>query len=129
MINEHCTDDLARLEAAMSDEEREEVAAASAALDLARLVYAARKRRGLTQTEAAEQTGMKQQMISMLEGGTAQPTVKTVERYLRKLGFAIQFSLIDVIEDDEVDRVTLNEEGHQDSSRNNSGVALAENMV
>ena len=110
MINEHDTDDLARLEATLSEEEREEVAAASVALDLARLVYAARERRGLTQTEAAEQTGMKQQMISRLEGGTAQPTVKTVERYLRRLGFALDVSLIDEDCDEPIDRLVLNEE-------------------
>ena len=111
MTDKHHTDDLARLEAAMTEEELEEIAAASVALDLARLVYTARERRGLTQTEAANRTGMKQQMISRLEGGTAQPTVKTVERYLRRLGYALEVTLIDEKCDEPIDRLILNEEG------------------
>jgi transcriptional regulator with XRE-family HTH domain len=101
---------LARLEATLSEEEREEVAAASVAFDLARLVYAARERHGLTQNEAAERTGMKQQTISRLEGGTAQPTIKTVERYLRGLGFALDVFLIDEECNESIDRLILNEE-------------------
>jgi transcriptional regulator with XRE-family HTH domain len=118
MTDKHHTDDLARLKASMTEEELEEIAAASVALDLARLVYIARERRGLTQTEAAHQTGMKQQMISRLEGGTAQPTVKTVERYLRKLGYSLEVTLIDEKCDEPIDRLVLNEDVRLGISRN-----------
>jgi ribonucrease Y len=101
--------------AQLTQEERDEIAAASVALDLARLVYAAREARGLTQTEAAELTGVRQQMISRLEGGTAQPTFKTVERYLRRLGFALHLSLVDERNDETVDCLILNEEGRSTS--------------
>jgi transcriptional regulator with XRE-family HTH domain len=112
MSDNRSVDDLDVLEPTLTPEEREEVAAASVALDLARLVFAAREQRGLTQAQAAECTGVQQQMISRLEGGTAQPTFKTVERYLRRLGFAVSVSLIDLEQGQIVDHVMLNEETH-----------------
>ena len=111
MANERVIDDLDLHEATLTPEEREEVAAASVALDLAGLVYVAREHLGLTQKEAAERTGVQQQMISRLEGGTAQPTFKTVERYLRKLGFAMSVSVVDQTSAQLIDQATLNDEG------------------
>jgi transcriptional regulator with XRE-family HTH domain len=109
MASNRFPDDLDLYQEELTEEEREGIAAASVALDLARLIYAAREARGLTQKEAAELTGVRQQMISRLEGGTAQPTFKTVERYMRRLGFALRLSLIDENNDEPADALVLNE--------------------
>jgi hypothetical protein len=61
MASNRFPDNLDQYQAELTEEEREEIAAASVALDLARMVYAAREARGLTQTKAAELTGVRQQ--------------------------------------------------------------------
>ncbi len=51
--------------AAFSDEERQEYVAAEMALDLACVLYQIRQEQGLTQRQAAERAGLKQQAISL----------------------------------------------------------------
>jgi transcriptional regulator with XRE-family HTH domain len=112
MADDRFYDSIDEYQATLTEDELEEVAAASVALDLARLAYSARERRGLTQVQAAEFAGVKQQMVSRLEGGTAQPTFRTFERYLRRLGFALHVSLIDEQQRDIADGVVLNDDAH-----------------
>jgi hypothetical protein len=52
--------------AAFSDEERQEYVAAETALDLACILHHIRQEQGLTQREAPERAGLKQQAISRL---------------------------------------------------------------
>ena len=81
--------------AAFSDEERQEYAAAQTALDLASILYQIRREHGLTQRQAAERTGLKQQAISRLEKAAANMQLGTLQRYLGALGYRIEISVID----------------------------------
>lgn len=93
---------------ALSDAEREAVDSASVALDIAGLAYRARIVRGFTQTEAAHASGLKQQSISRIEGGTINITVRMLERYLRALGFSLSLSIFDENTGEVLDQTTLN---------------------
>ena len=81
--------------ATFSDEERQEYAAAETALDLASILYRIRQKRGLTQREAAERAGLKQQAISRLEQAASNMQLGTLQRYLGALGYRIEISVID----------------------------------
>lgn len=87
-------DDMAEL----TDVEREELATADAAIELAFLFHDAREGRGLTQAEAARQTGLRQQAVSRFE----QPDMKlartkldTLRKYLTALGYKVGLSIRD----------------------------------
>ena len=81
--------------AAFSDEERQEYVAAETALDLACILYHIRQEQGLTQHEAAERAGLKQQAISRLEKAASNMQLGTLQRYLGALGYSIEISVID----------------------------------
>ncbi len=81
--------------AAFSDEERQEYVAAEMALDLASILYHIRQEQGLTQREAAERTGLKQQAISRLEKAASNIQLGTLQRYLGALGYSIEITVID----------------------------------
>ena len=118
-------DDLDILLADLSSEEREEIEGASTALDVARLSYRAREHRSMTQSEAAKASGYKQQVVSRLEGGTANATFKTVERYLRRLGFALQLNLFDRDSAELIEEVRINWDAHtKDPAPPSTGVGL-----
>jgi len=95
----------------------EELAQASASLDIARIVYLARTRRGLTQTEAAMETGLKQQAISRMEGGTLNVTIGTLERFLRKIGYALEVGLVDDRSGHIVEQLVLNDDRERATCR------------
>ena len=81
--------------AAFPDEERQEYVAAETALDLACILYHIRQEQGLTQREAAERAGLKQQAISRLEKAASNMQLGTLQRYLGALGYSIEISVID----------------------------------
>jgi DNA-binding XRE family transcriptional regulator len=81
--------------ATFSLEEREEYSAAETALDLASLLYHIRHTHGLTQTSAAERSGLKQQAISRLEQAASNVQLGTLQRYLGALGYHLEISVID----------------------------------
>ncbi len=81
--------------ATFSDEERQEYVAAEMALDLACMLCHIRQEQGLTQREAAERTGLKQQAISRLEKAASNIQLGTLQRYLGALGYTIEISVID----------------------------------
>jgi ribosome-binding protein aMBF1 (putative translation factor) len=81
--------------ATLTDEERQEVAIADAALELASLLYQARQERDLSQTEAGKVAGFKQQMVSRLEHSAAQAQLSTLQRYLSALGYSIDITVKD----------------------------------
>ena len=81
--------------ATFSDEERQEYVAAEMALDLANTLYHLRQAQGLTQREAAERAGLKQQAISRLEQAASNVQLSTLQRYLGALGYSIEISVID----------------------------------
>ena len=79
--------------ATFSEEERAELAAAEAAIDLACLLYQAREEHGLSQTAAAQQAGIKQQAVSRLEQPGANVQLDTVQRYLGALGYTLDLTV------------------------------------
>jgi DNA-binding phage protein len=89
-------DDIEAYIATFDEEEHRELVAAEAAIDIAVLLNRARRQRGLSQTAAAELTGMKQQAISRIERPDANPRLETVQAYLSALGFALELKAIDV---------------------------------
>src|SRR6266849_6748218 len=78
-----------------SDEERQAYVAAEMALDLACVLYQIRQEQGLTQRQAAERAGLKQQAISRLEKAASNIQLGTLQRYLGALGYSIEISVID----------------------------------
>ncbi len=80
---------------AFSDEERQEYAIAETVLDLASVLYHLRQEQGLTQRDAAERAGLKQQAISRLEKAASNIQLSTLQRYLGALGYSIEISVID----------------------------------
>ena len=81
--------------ATFSDEERQEYVVAEIALDLASILYQIRQEQGLTQSKAAELSGLKQQAISRLEKAATNIQLGTLQRYLDALGYSIEISVID----------------------------------
>ena len=93
--------------AAFSDEERREYIAAETALDLACILYHLRQEQGLTQRQAAERAGLKQQAISRLEKAASNMQLGTLQRYLGALGYRIEISVIDNRTGNVAGKVTL----------------------
>lgn len=81
--------------ATFSPEERQEYRAAETALDLASMLYHIRHTQGLTQSSAAERSGLKQQAISRLEQAASNMQLGTLQRYLGALGYHLEISVID----------------------------------
>lgn len=81
--------------AGFSKQEHQEYIAAEAALDLASILHQIRQEQGLTQQQAAEQSGLKQQAISHLEKAASNMQLGTLQRYLDALGYHIEISVID----------------------------------
>jgi len=93
--------------ATFSDEERQEYAVAEMALDLAGILYQIRQEQGLTQRQAAERTGLKQQAISRLEKSASNIQLGTLQRYLGALGYHLEISVIDNRTGDVAGKLTL----------------------
>ena len=85
--------------AAMTPDERarfDDAAGAEeeARLRLAELVYAARTRAGLTQTELARRMGTQQSVISAVENGGQVPSVSTLWRIARALDLRLTIDMV-----------------------------------
>ena len=78
-------DERARFDAAEAE--------AEARLQLAELVYAARTRAGLTQTELAGRMGTQQSVISAVENGGQVPSVSTLWRIARALDLRLTIDM------------------------------------
>jgi len=89
-------DDIDAYVATFDEDERRELAAAEAAIDLAILLHRARERRGLSQTAAAELAGLHQQAVSRFERPSANPRLDTVQAYLGALGYGVEIRAIDL---------------------------------
>lgn len=79
-------DERARFDAAEAEEE--------ARLQLVELVYAARTRAGLTQTELAGRMGTQQSVISAVENGGQVPSVSTLWRIARALDLRLTIDMV-----------------------------------
>lgn len=89
-------DDLDAYVATLSAEEREELAVAETAIDIAKLLYGARQRRGLSQSAAAARAGVQQQAVSRFERPDANVRLLTLRKYLGALGYAVEINVVDV---------------------------------
>ncbi len=81
--------------ATFSNEERQEYAVAETALDLASILHQIRQEQGLTQRQAAERSGLKQQAISRMEKAASNIQLGTLQHYLGALSYSIEISIID----------------------------------
>ena len=93
--------------ATFTPQEREELAAAEAALDLAVLLYRARGERGLSQAAAARLAGVQQQAVSRLERPRANLQLDTMRRYLEALGYSVEIAVREATTGKELGRATL----------------------
>lgn len=93
--------------AAFSEEERLELAHADAALDLALLLYRLRTERAMTQKDAAEKAGLKQQAVSRWERSHPNILLSTLQRYLDALGYSLELVIRDATTGQVVDTVGL----------------------
>ena len=89
-------DDIERYVAAFTDEERQGLAAAEAAIDIAILLHRVREHRGLNQGAAARLAGLHQQAVSRLERPSGNPQLETVRAYLGALGYELELNVIDL---------------------------------
>jgi len=93
--------------AELNEAEKTELDAADTAIDLAALFYRARTFRQLTQADAAEIAGLRQQAVSRFE--RVHPTLantkfETLRRYLVALDFVLEINLRDAITGVQVER-------------------------
>lgn len=79
--------------ATFTAEERDELAAADAALDLAILLHQARTSQGLSQAAAAQLAGLQQQAVSRFEQPGTNVQLATVQRYLAALGYTLEIAV------------------------------------
>lgn len=73
-----------------------EIEKKSLARSIVRALVKERKRRGLTQQDIADRTGMKAPNVTRIESCKFTPTLEVLERYAEAVGKKIQFDLIDV---------------------------------
>lgn len=88
-------DDLNAYIATFDEQERQELAQAGAALDLAVLLHEVRAARGLTQKDAAERAGLQQQAVSRWERAHTNVQLGTLQRYLDALGYTLDLVIRD----------------------------------
>ena len=79
--------------ATFTSEERDELVAAEAALDLAILLHQAREAQGLSQTAAAHLAGLRHQAVSRFEQPGTNVQLATAQRYLAALGYTIEIAV------------------------------------
>ncbi len=79
--------------AGMDPEDREAERVFRAAYAFGQAIYAARKARGLRQSDLAERSGIAQADISRIERGQIAPTTPTLLKLADALGAQIQFVL------------------------------------
>lgn len=82
----------------LTEFEREELATADAAIELAVLFHDAREAKKLTQAEAARRAGVRQQAVSRFEQSDmklANTKFETLRKYLTSLGYVVGLSIKD----------------------------------
>lgn len=100
-------DDIDAYVETFNEQERQELATAEAAIDIAILLHRARERRGLSQTAAAQLAGLHQQAVSRFERPSANPRLESIQAYLGALGYALELKAIDAETGEVAAEVTL----------------------
>lgn len=62
--------------------------------DIIRAMIEARRKKGITQKQLAERTGIAQGDISKLENGNANPSIKTLQRLAAGMGMKIKVEFV-----------------------------------
>lgn len=99
----------------LTDDEREHVATAEAAIELAFLLHSAREARGLTQAEAAGRAALHQQAISRFEQAhvkLANTKFETLRKYLTALDYILQLGIRDAATGDLIEQISLHPPQH-----------------
>ncbi len=91
--HERHDDDLDAYIADYDPAEREELAAAELAIDLAMLFQRARESRAVSQATIAERIGLSQQAVSRMEQPHRNVTIETLRRYLGALGYGLEITV------------------------------------
>lgn len=74
--------------------ERAEREAQADNLATARALVAARNREGLTQAEVAQRMGTTQSTVARLEGGKGTPSLRSIQRYAKAIGYRAVVRLV-----------------------------------
>lgn len=77
-----------------NDEFRKEYEALEPEFDIIRAMIEARRKKGITQKQLAERTGIAQGDISKLENGNANPSIKTLQRLAAGMGMKIKVEFV-----------------------------------
>ena len=62
--------------------------------EIMKAIFEARKETGITQKELSQRTGITQGDISKLENGSANPSIKTLQRLAEGLGKKLQINFV-----------------------------------
>ena len=89
-------DDIERYVAHFTEEKRESLVAAEAAIDIAILLHRVREHRGFNQGGAATLAGLHQQAVSRLKRLIGNPQRETASAYLDALGYRLELNVIDL---------------------------------
>jgi DNA-binding phage protein len=100
-------DDIDAYIATFDEKERQELAAAEAAIDVAILLHRARERRGLSRGAAAALADLHQQAVSRLGRPSANPQLESIQAYLSALGYALALKAVDIATDETAAEITL----------------------
>lgn len=110
-------DDLQAYIATYTPEERQELAIADVAIDIAVLLHRARGARNVSQAELAERIGASQQAISRIEQPNQNVTLETLRKYLSALNYTLEITVKDANSGSVVDSVNLSPAHPQPSRR------------
>jgi len=105
--NEPVVDDLDAYIADYGPEERDELAAAILAVDLAMLFHRARESRDVSQAVVTEWIGLSQQAISRIERPNPNVTIETLRKYLNALNYTVEITVREPETGTIVDTVSL----------------------
>ena len=78
------------------DEVKAEYDALEPELSIIQAIIDARKSAGLTQKQLSERTGIAQSDISKLEGGNANPSLKTLRRLANGMGMQLKLEFVPI---------------------------------
>lgn len=98
-----------------NEEFRKQYGEEAAKLELASLIYKARKKMNLTQTEMAGRLGISQPYIARIEAGEANPTISSIGRILATLNFSFSAELKPLDDDSVQDKNAVEEQRRHQS--------------
>lgn len=120
--HEPIVDDLQAYIATYSPAEREELAAAEMAIDIAVLFHRARESRDVSQAEVADRVGLSQQAISRMEQPNQNVTIESLRKYLNALNYTLEISIKEPGSGKVVEAISLTPASRTSTRRNKKTV-------